>query len=109
MDRGSVKVYVWVRVTCKPSVSEGKDAAKTWKVIIHLLDDNLRMKFYNFRQRSRVAKPQGEYCGVSTEEGPFMGWMVIHHQHLPGTVRRLFPNSGGQEDVVSALKHSTFT
>lgn len=33
-----------------------------------------------------------------------MGQMVIHHQHLPGTV-----NSGEQKDVVSALKHSTFT
>lgn len=29
MDQGSVKVYVRVRVTCKPSLSGGKDAAKT--------------------------------------------------------------------------------
>lgn len=73
MDQGSVKVYVRVRVTCKPSLSGGKDAAKTWKLNVYLLDDNLRMKIYNFRQRSRIAKPQDEYYGVSTEEGSIHG------------------------------------
>lgn len=37
-----------------------------------------------------------------------MGQME-HLKHLPGTVRRLFPKSGGHEDMVPALKHSTFT
>lgn len=42
-------------------LGEGEDTAKIWKLNKHLLDDTLRTKFNNFRQRSRFAKSQDRH------------------------------------------------